>query len=745
MSFIEELKRRNVFRVGIGYGILAWLIAQVADLFMEAFGAPEWALKSLLIVLLLGFPIALFFAWAFELTPDGIKREADVDRAQSITRKTGRGLDRAIIGVLALALGYFVWDKFSTGETPSSDPTQAEAAPAENPAAGAPADAIALPTDASIAVLPFENRSQRVEDEHFSSGIHDDLLTQLAQIGSLRVISRTSVAQFKDTTLSVREIAETLGVSTILEGGVQRSGDQVRINMQLIDAATDAHLWAETFDRELTASNVFSIQSEVAGAVSDALRLTLTPDEQERMGQVPTENLAALELYFKGRLELDERTLPAITSARMRFEEARRLDPSFALAWAGEALAIVLLVDGGTSYGDIPRTEAMAMARPLMEQAFALAPEDPQVLGAYGLLERTDLENDAALDYFRRSLDTNPSSGEVLNWQRMSQANAGLWEASLASADRMVEVDPMSKIALYNASASFVNTPYDDGERVEQLLDRLEGLDRSYGVAARGLVANYRGQVLEAIRQYFTVIELDPGRVSARDRLAGLLLELGLVEEAMQIDPRRDELDEAFARGEWEHGLALAQAQFEQDPDSFENLFDLLYVRVRSSDRFEDALPLVTASAAGMENAGIRFAPLYLTMARIAQLADAPAEARQLRDQGVELLQRQIDAGVSSTWVELSRLMLSVIDGDTESALQALEASMELGYRDRFLADNALLQPLWDDLQFQAEVARMNQLIEQERVQVAAMLCGPDRIVQSYQPAPETCALYPGS
>jgi tetratricopeptide (TPR) repeat protein len=380
-----------------------------------------------------------------------------------------------------------------------------------------------------------------------------------------------------------------------------------------------------------------------------------------------------------------------------------------------------------------------------MEQAFALAPEDPQVLGAYGLLERTDLENDAALDYFRRSLDANPSSGEVLNWQRMSQANAGLWEASLASADRMVEVDPMSKIALYNASASFVNTPYDDGERVEQLLDRLEGLDRSYGVAARGLVANYRGQVLEAIRQYFTVIELDPGRVSARDRLAGLLLELGLVEEAMQIDPRRDELDEAFARGEWEHGLALAQAQFEQDPDSFENLFDLLYVRVRSSDRFEDALPLVTASAAGMENAGIRFAPLYLTMARIAQLADAPAEARQLRDQGVELLQRQIDAGVSSTWVELSRLMLSVIDGDTESALQALEASMELGYRDRFLADNALLQPLWDDLQFQAEVARMNQLIEQERVQVAAMLCGPDRIVQSYQPAPETCALYPGS
>ncbi|MSQ99763.1 MAG: hypothetical protein EXR85_10790 [Xanthomonadales bacterium] len=363
MSLLEELKRRNVFRVAIAYVILCWLMAQVAALLLDTFGAPDWVLKSLLALLLIGFPFAVFFAWAFELTPEGIKKEKDVDRTQSITAHTGRKLDFAIIAILVLALGYSAWDKFLNRADTESAGTTAAAGTDEQPAVpGLPTPD--LPTDKSIAVLPFENRSKQEEDEYFAAGIHDDLLTQLAQIASLRVISRTSVGQFKNTTLPIRDIAQQLNVATVLEGGVQRAGSQVRINLQLIDAATDTHLWAQTFDRELTASNVFAIQSEIASAVTAALRATLSPEEKSRIASAPTESMAALEEYFKGRAELDQRTQPAIESTRLRFEHARTIDPEFALAMAGEAQAILLLSDDVGSYGNIPVGETVSLARP---------------------------------------------------------------------------------------------------------------------------------------------------------------------------------------------------------------------------------------------------------------------------------------------------------------------------------------------------------------------------------------------
>jgi TolB-like protein len=741
LNLFLELKRRNVIRVAIGYAVLAWLVAQVADLFLEAFGAPDWALKSLLVLLVLGFPIAVFFAWAFELTPEGLKRENQVDRSRSITHQTGRKLDRAIIGILVVALAYFVWDKFGARpvQSPTMDPPAAISA-----APGEVSTESALPKDKSIAVLPFENRSRQEQDEYFTSGIHDDLLTQLAQIGSLRVISRTSVAQFKNTTLSIREIAETLGVATILEGGVQRAGNQVRINMQLIDAETDAHLWAQTYDRELTANNVFAIQSEIAGAVTNAMRVTLTPDEQQRMRETPTENMAALELHFKGRAELDERTLPAIESARLLFEEARRLDPGFALAWAGEAQAILLLSDSPNSYGEIPRLEANDMARRLLEQAYAVAPDDPQVLGVYGLLEQSAFDSGQALDYYRRSLQANPSSGEVLNWQRMAQAGAGLRRQSLQTAARMVVVDPLSKIALFNAAATFVNTPYDDGIQVERLLDRLEGLDKSYGLSARATVYESRGQIVEAIRHFYRSIELNPGRSSALSDLAGLLMGLGLVDEAMKVDSQRDQFDEATARWDRVRLLRLAREAFQENPESLQARFRLVYSIVYAADTPEEAMPIVLDIWRALADAPGALGFFALDFAWIANLAEYPAEAQRLRDLGAEDLQKRLEVGEADVYVESQKAKLALLDGRTDDAVQALGRSIDLGERDRFLAENMFYVTLRDDPRFQALASRMRDTIERERAEVVAMLCGPDKIVSVYQPAAETCALYPG-
>ncbi len=246
-GLFAELKRRNVFRVGLAYAIVAWLLVEVASVVLPTFKAPEWVMQVFTFLVILGFPLALIFAWAFELTPEGIKREAEVDRAESITHVTGRKLDFAIIGLLVIAVVYFAVDKFVLqGETEQASVVR----------------------EKSIAVLPFENLSQDATNEPFTIGIHDDILTQISKISALKVISRTSVMEYSDTTKNLKTIGAELGVATVLEGGVQRAGDRVRINVQLIDAATDEHLWADTYDRRLTAANIFAIQTEIATAIA---------------------------------------------------------------------------------------------------------------------------------------------------------------------------------------------------------------------------------------------------------------------------------------------------------------------------------------------------------------------------------------------------------------------------------------------------------------------------------------------
>jgi TolB-like protein len=268
-SFFAELRRRNVFRVGVAYAIVAWLVVEISSVVFPALNLPDWTLTFFIVLFIIGFPFALIFAWAYELTPEGLKKEKDVDRSQSITTRTGRKLDFMIIGVMAVAIAYFLVDKFVwVGEEPATDITVSE-------------------DRKSIAVLPFANRSANEEDAFFVDGIHDDLLTLLAKLGDLKVIARTTMVRL-DPGMSMQDIGSKLGVATIVEGGVQRAGDRVRINAQLIDARTEVHLWAETYDRELTAANIFAVQTEIATAIAEALQATLSPQEQERL--LPSRN-----------------------------------------------------------------------------------------------------------------------------------------------------------------------------------------------------------------------------------------------------------------------------------------------------------------------------------------------------------------------------------------------------------------------------------------------------------------------
>jgi TolB-like protein len=249
MSLFAELKRRNVFKVGAAYAVLTWLLAQVTDVFLENFGAPDWVIKTILLLLVIGFPLALFFAWAFEMTPEGIKKEKDVDRSQSITAQTGRKLDFTIIAILLLALGYFALDKFVLD--PARDAAQVQTAK----------DAEAGPAEKSIAVLPFVNMSDDASNEYFSDGISEEILNALAKVKQLKVSGRTSSFAFKGQNQDLRQIGDALGVEHILEGSVRKAGTKIRITAQLIQVDDGFHLWSETYDRELT--DVFAIQDEI--------------------------------------------------------------------------------------------------------------------------------------------------------------------------------------------------------------------------------------------------------------------------------------------------------------------------------------------------------------------------------------------------------------------------------------------------------------------------------------------------
>jgi TolB-like protein/Flp pilus assembly protein TadD len=442
MSLFDELKRRNVFRVGIAYVVAAWVLLQLFDVIGEILELPEWGGKLILAMLVLGLFMALIFAWAFELTPEGVKRESEVDRSRSITPQTGRKLNAVIIVLMAVSIAYLLFDKFylserlerGTAVTPA--PVSAEPAePAEpEPEAGA-ADL------KSIAVLPFANRSNQADDLFFTDGIHDDLLTQLAKVHELTVISRTSVMEYRDSSKNLRDIGSELNVGTILEGGIQRVGDRVRINAQLIEVSTDRHLWAETFDRELTVENVFELQSEIARKIVEAVAVELSPEEERLLAEVPTQNLAAYEVYLRAKeiFYSANYSRSQEEEARPYLERAIALDPDYA-----EAHTLLASIYGQLYWRGIDTSEAhLDIYRQTIERAISLKPGSPSALRALANYHyRVENDYQRSLQLLQQALDGAPSNVDLHGDIGLSLRRLGRWEESIASFRRALELDP---------------------------------------------------------------------------------------------------------------------------------------------------------------------------------------------------------------------------------------------------------------------------------------------------------------
>lgn len=462
MSLIAELKRRNVFRVGIAYVVGGWLLLQLADVLSELLDLPDVVGRIIVMVVAIGLPVALFFAWAFEMTPDGVKLEKEVDRSQSITPKTGKKLNNTILVMMALAIAYLLFDKFSGPAQPVSDPVSQNVS--EQTAEGGEKTALApieVTTDnsKSIAVLPFTNRSSNADDAYFTDGVHDDLLTQLAKVDAFSVISRTSVLEYRDTTKNLKQIGEELGVGNIMEGAVQRSGSRVRINVQLIDAGSDEHLWAEAYDRELTTENLFDIQSEIARAIATALKATLTDNEIAQVSDIPTANVAAYELYLQGkRFALGETDIGFDTAIEL-YREALKLDPDFKLAWIGLAQAYI---NNFWNYGG--NIEDRELARKAIDRAKAIDPDFGELYMAEGFYHYWGLlDYDTALLNLDKAIALMPGNAEAHMWKGWASRRAGLWEQALESMRTAIRLNPRVVINLIETgqTLSYMNR-YDE-------------------------------------------------------------------------------------------------------------------------------------------------------------------------------------------------------------------------------------------------------------------------------------------
>jgi len=441
VSFFNELKRRNVFRVGIAYAVVAWLVMQFADVVLNNITAPGWVFQAIMLLLAIGFPIVLVFAWAFEMTPEGLKKEKDVDRNQSIAPRTGRKLDRAIIVFLTLALAYFAYDKVVNG-APGEESGKAAQTLAGNDTAAE--NQARSQDDKSVAVLPFAFRSTNPEDQFFAEGMHDDLLTQLAKIGSLKVISRTSVLEYKDTTKKIPQIAAELGVSTIVEGGVQRSGSRIRFNAQLIDAQTDEHLWAETYNRELTAENLFDIQAEIARAIAQALKATLSPEEEASIERALTNNLEAWQAYQRAMRMRQNQDIASMKMGVAEVDRALELDPGFAAAWS---LKATLLLMQYWFYDTDPATRDAAWDA--IENGRRFDPTLPELDIAEGYYHYWGFRDYArALPFMQRACAALPNSAPAHLARAYVLRRMGDWENALAAMRRAQELDPRTIVTI---------------------------------------------------------------------------------------------------------------------------------------------------------------------------------------------------------------------------------------------------------------------------------------------------------
>ncbi len=518
LSFIVELKRRNVFRVGIAYAIASWLLLQLADVLIDLLDLPEIAGKYIVLLLVIGFIPALIFAWAFEMTPEGLKRERDVDRSQSITPKTGRKLDFMIIGVLVVALGYFIADKFwlSTSSTPNSVVETAESTePEQN----------ALET---IAVLPFVDMSPNGDNEYFSDGLTEELLNILAKIKKLQVAGRTSSFAFKGKNIDLREIGEKLGVKTILEGSVRKdeTGKRVRITAQLVNVENGFHLWSESYDREL--KDIFAIQDEIAHEVAAALKITLFGEDEARLATRDITELNAYEFYLQGLKNINDYSYASLKEAEQDFLQSIQLDPEYVPAQLGLVRTLVELMTTGAMI----RQEFIDRGLPILTRIIEKDPGHSEAHVLMSLVRSAERDADGRRQELNLALDADSRNVDALREMGRFIFDFGNTRTGMEYLKEAERIDPYSVAVLWDLCAT--NAFMLEVEKAETYCARIGEVQpnnpmRYYGP---GLAHVFNGNLPQGMLLNLKAIELDPDDYELPAGMAKRWTSLGDIEQA---------------------------------------------------------------------------------------------------------------------------------------------------------------------------------------------------------------------
>jgi TolB-like protein len=718
MSFIGELKRRNVFRVGAAYVVVAWLLIEVSDTIFPRLGLPEWTVTFVIVLLMLGLPVALFMAWAFELTPEGVKRTGEVAPQDSVTPQTGRAIDKLILVGMVVVVAVIVADRFLFKDDGRSEPALPVEQVAEGPVttlAPAATDEAGQPEASSIAVLPFADMSAAGDQEYFGDGLAEEILNLLAGVRELKVSGRTSSFSFKGKDTPIPEIGRALGVAHILEGSVRKAGDRVRITAQLVKTEDGFHLWSETFDRQL--SDIFAIQDEIAGAIATALQLTL-------VGQIAgAANLDAYDLYLQARPLVYTRNPQNLREARRLIDHALELDPDYPPALAASGELWQLLSDDINSYGDIPLVEARAMARKDLDRALLLDPGLSDTHAALGLLFMNLGDHGTADGHLARALAINPSLTNANHWYVLNLSRSGRARDAVVAGKRFAELDPLflanqSNLVYYHATLG-------EFEAAEQLAQRLQRSYPEYSRAAAMMASVHaiQGRPASAKAAVVRALELDADSLFNRGTADWIHYQLGDCERLISHSMGGAEVLCLLSLGREAEALARARARLDASPEG-SGAISAWLEGLSGSGRNAELLAWMKERGYGLADLrallpvdifhGGGMSPLAVAQRAMGRETDL---GETLRYWG-ETLAYLEDNGYATSVFRYQQAAHAALSNDREAALARLAAAIDAGFRDPLLARDRAFEPWHDDPEFLAQVERMRELINIERAKL---------------------------
>jgi TolB-like protein/Flp pilus assembly protein TadD len=714
-SLFTELKRRNVLRLAATYALVSWILIEAGSVLLPTFGVPEWFFRVYVLIILGGFVVSLVLAWIFEVTPEGVKLESEIDRSTQAPSKRSKS-NVIIIALLVLALGVSI--TFNVTGIRDQDVSEVPTAAMEAP---------------SIAVLPFSNRSPDPDNQFFADGLHDDLLTRLADIDSLRVISRTSVNEYRDTTRNLRDIGMELDVTTIVEGAVQRSGDQVRITVQLIDAATDEHLWANSYDRELTTENLFAIQSEISTQIATALRAALTPEEEIRLAAMPTKSIEALSYYTAGRNNLYLRRFDTLQEARLQFNQAIEIDPDYAQAYAGLAETILVTM---TNHRSIEPSEAYDLASGAIDRALQLDDQLAEAHAVHGLLNYTQWlgtrigdRNVEAAESFQRAIQLNPNLSNTYVWFASLQEAEGDYETAIELLNKAMHVDPLGRIPYVNLPGFYAQQgkPEKALHLLVKAMEIFPDWETPYQYMANHLMSF--GRLDEAIAWALLAATMTDDPMSAGS-VMGAYAEFGDTDKVAEFAAQFPVDHPLYRMGE---GFMLfTNSDYRGTIATLENVelnteverkfaFPRISMSALMLREFEKAKqyllrgnPLLTSDTTeGIDRQNFRSAIL---LAYAYQQTGETREAERLLDEAERVVSQMHRIGVGGHGI--SDVNILALRGRKDAALDALREAIDEGfvslmsYEMWTLDQNPMIDSLRDDSRFEAMKQELDQKIE---------------------------------